>query len=150
MFTNYRRSRWGTGILPTCPCCGNADESVIHVLRDCRHASQVWTRLVSPDYITNFFSFVNCREWVFENLGKRWNRVINSRWQTTFMTICWHLWTWRNKTIFEEGFQRPDNPTFVIQKFIMSIEEVSQDQLKNNPQQMETAYIGWKRLLQWT
>jgi len=28
----------------------------------------------------------------------------------------------------------------------MSIEEVSQDQLKNNPQQMKTVYIRWKRL----
>jgi len=70
ILTNYRRSRWRTGISPTCPCCGNADETVIYVLRDCRHASQVWTRLVSPDFITNFFSFVDCREWVFKNLGK--------------------------------------------------------------------------------
>jgi ribonuclease HI len=145
ILTNYCRSRWGTGISPTCPCCGNADETVIHVLRDCRHASQVWTRLVSLDFITNFFSFVDCREWVFKNLGKRWNGVINSRWQTTFMTTCWHLWTWRNKAIFEEGFQRPDNPTYVIQKFIMSIEEVSQDHLKNNPHQRESVYIGWRR-----
>lgn len=62
ILTNYRRSRWGTGVSATCPCCGNADETVLHVLRDCRPASQVWIRLVPSDWITNFFSFVDCRD----------------------------------------------------------------------------------------
>ncbi|MCI14633.1 ribonuclease H, partial [Trifolium medium] len=34
ILTNFRRSRWGGGISPTCPCCENGDETVLHVLRD--------------------------------------------------------------------------------------------------------------------
>jgi len=119
ILTNYHRSRWGTGVSATCPCCGNVGEIVLRVLRDCRPASQVWIRLMPSDWITNLFSFVDCRDWVFKNLSKRSIRVSEFWWQTTFMTICWHLWTWRNKAIFQEGFQRPDNPTYVIQNFIM-------------------------------
>jgi ribonuclease HI len=102
---------------------------------------------VPSDWITNFFSFDDCRDWVFKNLSKRSIGVSEFRWQTTFMTTCWHLWTWRNKTIFEEGFQRPDNPTYVIQNFIKAIEEVAQDRVQKNPHHKEIVYIGWKRPL---
>jgi len=54
------------------------------------------------------------------------------------------LWTWRNKSIFEEGFQRPTNPAYVIQNYIRFIEESSQNHLQINPQHKETVYIGWK------
>ncbi|MCI07796.1 ribonuclease H, partial [Trifolium medium] len=40
LLTNYRRSIWGNGIDPTCPTCGNGDETIIHVLRDCVYATQ--------------------------------------------------------------------------------------------------------------
>ncbi|PNX61642.1 hypothetical protein L195_g060760, partial [Trifolium pratense] len=40
ILTNYRRSRWGIGISPLCNICGAADETVIHVLRDCISATQ--------------------------------------------------------------------------------------------------------------
>jgi hypothetical protein len=31
LLTNYRRSRWGIGVSPICPSCGNGDETLIHV-----------------------------------------------------------------------------------------------------------------------
>jgi hypothetical protein len=31
LLTNYRRSRWGNGIAPTCPACGNGDETIMEV-----------------------------------------------------------------------------------------------------------------------
>jgi len=87
ILTNYRRSRWGVGISPTCPCCGSEDETTLHVLRDCNYATQVWIRLVPSDCITDFFSF-DCRNWVFTNHNKRRNKDLNSKWKTTFMTTC--------------------------------------------------------------
>ncbi|PNX64704.1 ribonuclease H, partial [Trifolium pratense] len=40
LLTNYRRSRWGIGVSPICPSCGNGDETLLHVLRDCVYATQ--------------------------------------------------------------------------------------------------------------
>ncbi|RHN72739.1 hypothetical protein MtrunA17_Chr2g0291051 [Medicago truncatula] len=40
-------------------------------------------------------------------------------WQTIFMVTCWHLWKWRNKSIFEEEFHRPFNPIDMILKMAM-------------------------------
>jgi len=57
--TNLFYSR--VGISPTCPCCGNANETVLHVFFDCTSSFQVWYKLVPLDWITNFFSFVNCK-----------------------------------------------------------------------------------------
>ena len=34
---------------------------------------------------------------IFKNINKAGVGAINANCQTTFMTICWFLWTWRNK-----------------------------------------------------
>ena len=108
ILTNFRRRRWGGGISPTCPSCGNEVETVLHVLRDCIHATKVWLYIVHSDFITNFFSF-DCRGWFFNNLNKKDSVTNTLSWKTTFMTMCWYLWKWRNKTIFEADFIRPNN-----------------------------------------
>ncbi|PNX68691.1 ribonuclease H, partial [Trifolium pratense] len=61
ILTNAGRSKWGVGISPTCASCVREDETTLHVLRDCVHATRVWVRLVPSNYITIFFSF-SCRE----------------------------------------------------------------------------------------
>jgi ribonuclease HI len=143
LLTNYRRSRWGSGISPTCPACGNADETVIHVLRDCVQATQIWFRLVASNHITNFFS-LNCRDWIFNNLDIKMTGANKNEWQNIFMVTCWHLWTWRNKRIFEEGFQRPNTPIQVILKMAMEIGGCKQTHWIGLPQRIDTIYIGWK------
>ncbi|GAU44619.1 hypothetical protein TSUD_378970 [Trifolium subterraneum] len=140
LLTNYRRSKWRSGISPTCPACGNEDETIIHVLRDCMHATQIWIRLVTSNHITNFFS-LTCRDWIFYNM----EGAHNKEWQTIFMVACWHLWTWRNKSIFEDDFRRPNNPTHVILKMAMKIDRCEQTHLNGWPRQKDTVFIGWKQ-----
>jgi len=70
LLTNYRKSRWGSGISPLCPTCGNGDETIIHALRDCVQSTRVWLRLVASNHITNFFS-LNCRDQIFHNLNNK-------------------------------------------------------------------------------
>ncbi|PNY10311.1 secologanin synthase-like protein [Trifolium pratense] len=65
-------------------------------------------------------------EWIFDNMTSSHNR----EWQTTFMVTCWHLWMWRNKSIFEEDFRRTTNPTHVILKIAMEIDRYEQNHLK--------------------
>ncbi|CAJ2627891.1 unnamed protein product [Trifolium pratense] len=144
ILTNARRSKWGVGISPTCVSCMREDETTLHVLRDCVHATRVWIRLVPSNYITNFFSF-NCREWIFDNINKKGFGASKDGWQTTFMTTCWLLWTWRNKSIFEDNFQRPHDPIRVIQKYSMDIDHCTFRRVLQIPQRNETIYIGWKK-----
>ncbi|KAK2367430.1 heat shock 70 kDa protein [Trifolium repens] len=67
-----------------------------------------------------------------------------NEWQNIFMVTCWHLWTWRNKRIFEEGFQRPINPIKVILKMAMKIGGCKQTHWVGWPQRTDTIYISWK------
>ena len=55
------------------------------------------------------------------------------------------MWTWRNKTIFEENFQQPNNHVLVIQNFAQKIDLCSNQRLHRNFQMKETIYIGWKK-----
>jgi len=60
------------------------------------------------------------------------------------MVTCWHLWTWRNKSIFEEEFHRPFNPIDVILKMAIEIDNCEQTHVTGWPQLTETIFIGWK------
>lgn len=93
ILTNYRRSRWRTGVSPACPCYGNVDEIVLHALCDSRSASHIWIRLVPSDLLTNFFSFIDYRDWVFKDLSKRSIGIFEFSWQTTFMKIFMNIIT---------------------------------------------------------
>ena len=142
LLTNYRRSRWGSGISPLCPTCGNGDETIIHALRDCVQSTRVWLRLVSSNHMTNFFS-LNCRDWIFDNLNNKKMASHKIEWQTIFMVTCWHLWMWRNKSIFEEEFHLPFNPIDVILKMATEIDNCKQTQISGWPQHTDTISIGW-------
>ncbi|GAU39340.1 hypothetical protein TSUD_60910 [Trifolium subterraneum] len=142
LLTNYRRNKWGNGIAPTCPICGNADETIIHVLRDCSYANQLWIELAASNHITNFFS-LSCMEWIFDNMEKAHDR----EWKTIFMITCWHLWMWRNKSIFEEDFRRPNNPTHVILKMSREVDRCEQTHLDGWTRQNDIVFIVGSSLM---
>jgi heme O synthase-like polyprenyltransferase len=75
LLTNYRRSKWENGISPICPICGNEDETIIHVLRDCVHATEICIKLVASNHITSLFS-LTCRDLIVDNMAK----VNNNNW----------------------------------------------------------------------
>ncbi|WJX23235.1 hypothetical protein P8452_12461 [Trifolium repens] len=144
LLTNYRRSRWGTGVSPICPCCRNGDETLIHVLRDCVYATQVWFKLVASSHIYNFFS-LNCRDWIFKNLANQVSGTRKEEWRYIFMVTCWNLWTWRNKSIFEEDFHRPIDPIRVILDLVQAIDRGDDLHLIRGSRRFDTIYIGWNR-----
>ena len=108
------------------------------------HATQIWLHIVPSDFITNFFSF-DRRDWFFNNLKRKMVGTSTYSWQTTFMTTCWYLWKWRNKTIFEVDFQRPYNPNILIQRFVRDIEDYNLEHLHRGSKVKDIIYIGWKR-----
>ncbi|GAU36844.1 hypothetical protein TSUD_213680 [Trifolium subterraneum] len=144
LLTNVRRSKWGVGVSPTCSICGNDDETMIHTLRDCIYATGIWLRLVSSNQITNFFSSFDCREWIFLNLNTKNFGNQQESWKSIFMVVCWHIWTWRNKAIFEEDFQRPNDPSQVILRMTKDIKHYKHTLMTGIRRQRETIYIGWK------
>ncbi|GAU41583.1 hypothetical protein TSUD_271920 [Trifolium subterraneum] len=64
-------------------------------------------------------------------------------WKPMRAVACWHIWTWRNKTIFEDDFQRPSNPTYTILKMVDEIENCNRHPM--NIRHGDTIFIGWKK-----
>ncbi|PKI55955.1 hypothetical protein CRG98_023687 [Punica granatum] len=102
LLTNEARVRQRLTVSADCPRCNTNVESIIHILRDCSSARQMWERLIPPSLQPNFFS-VSLHDWLMLNLV--WPPCEN--WPTIFVTGCWLLWTWRNKELFCTDFDRP-------------------------------------------
>ncbi|CAJ2642097.1 unnamed protein product [Trifolium pratense] len=100
------------------------------------------TRLSFMCFVT---AFRQLRDWIFNNIYRKEVGTSIYRWQTTIMTTCWYLWKWRNKTIFDADFRRPNNPTVLIQRFIKDVEYSTMKSLHIGPKLKDTIYIGWKR-----
>jgi hypothetical protein len=56
------------------------------------------------------------------NLNSKEFGIQQGNWRSIFMVAYWHIWTWRNKSIFEEGFQRPNDSSRVILKMVAEID----------------------------
>lgn len=108
LLTNW--SRWRRKLVqhPTCWLCGDDAETVIHVLRDCSQAKQVWASFVPNQYRVSFFS-LPLMEWISYNLIEHeiGRRIPN--WRRRFVITCWFLWRWRNDRLFNDQ----DWPLFI-------------------------------------
>ncbi|CAN1726177.1 Putative ribonuclease H protein At1g65750 [Linum perenne] len=91
LMTNSARQRRKMTDDASCSLCHGVDETIGHVLRDCRFAKEVWNQMQDFD--------CSEREW----------RADSSTWMSThlgsatklqFGTICWYLWKSRNERVF--------------------------------------------------
>ncbi|KAK8562005.1 hypothetical protein V6N12_049060 [Hibiscus sabdariffa] len=100
LMTNVERCRRHFGHSSMCAVCNAADESILHVLRDCIVASAVWQRL-APSSPSPEFSTTNLQLWVINNLS---SRVVHPEggmpWPTLFISTLWQLWKSRNDWVF--------------------------------------------------
>ncbi|KAE8733075.1 hypothetical protein F3Y22_tig00001644pilonHSYRG00563 [Hibiscus syriacus] len=55
---------------PSCPACGAASETALHVLRDCTRSRNLWMRTVPPSAAANFF-IADLRPWIVQNINSQ-------------------------------------------------------------------------------
>lgn len=56
VMTNQFRLERDISSCGDCSCCPGILEDILHVLRDCHKAVEVWRRIVPPSFHTIFFS----------------------------------------------------------------------------------------------
>ena len=88
--------------LPTsCPICNNEVESIIHTLKDCNVARQIWNTLSFP-LDPNVFFNLNLVDWLRINCQSNKNHAVsNIPWGVIFPIGLWTLWLFRNKVVFK-------------------------------------------------
>lgn len=74
--------RWRRDFAPSseCPVCSEGEESISHLLRDCRLALQVWN-LLTDNQIPHYFDSVDVHGWISLNLQDKYLRN----------GICWNV-----------------------------------------------------------
>ncbi|KAH1107996.1 hypothetical protein J1N35_011764 [Gossypium stocksii] len=95
------RTRWGIGHSNACTVCGHDFEYLLHVLRDCLAAKEVWMLMV-PDQLKQRFFSVSFQDWLFLNLF--FHERVQDRettWSSLFGLIAWRIWKNRNLFIFQ-------------------------------------------------
>ena len=91
----------GMDVSPVCQLCREGLESILHVLRDCQIACNLWNSL-SPPMPASLFFGLNITEWIRQNC---WNSKTSPnsdiRWDIIFSFGIWTLWLNRNGVVFQ-------------------------------------------------
>lgn len=88
--TNRHRFRCHIAANAACGSCSSHSEDVIHCLRECPHAREVWLRIGAPSW--SGFWCVDAGPWV-EVMARGTHGLL-------FLSCLWGIWKWRNKRIF--------------------------------------------------
>ncbi|KAG7594142.1 Reverse transcriptase zinc-binding domain [Arabidopsis thaliana x Arabidopsis arenosa] len=100
ILTNMERVRRRMGESEICQVCRGANESIIHVLRDCPAMAGIWLRLIPRTETGEFFGNT-LLEWLFTNLLAKADPS-REHWVTLFAMASWWGWKWRCKDVFGE------------------------------------------------
>lgn len=65
--SNVERVKRGLAVDPSCSTYGSPSEDILHILKDCNAAKDVWSRVITGNHLTNFLS-LNLQDWIFLNV----------------------------------------------------------------------------------
>ncbi|KAK9010379.1 hypothetical protein V6N11_036890 [Hibiscus sabdariffa] len=100
IMTNVERKRRNLATSDVCARCQSEIETIVHVLRDCPQARQVWEAVVVPAQLATFFS-LPFSDWILQCVTNVANvGTGDERWAARFATVCWLIWKQRCNTIF--------------------------------------------------
>lgn len=118
-------------------------EIVIHVVRDCPRAIEVWCSLVKPDRRSCFF-FSNLQDWIVDNFHNGYGWDPNGEWTNVWATTCYFLWMWRNKGMHDDEFSRSAQPWRVISHNISNYKHVVASEIHHQQRDFKWITVRWE------
>ncbi|CAN1120508.1 Putative ribonuclease H protein At1g65750 [Linum perenne] len=137
LLTNLERKRRHLTNGGNCPRCDLDEESILHVLRDCSYARQVWDHLgVSASDPSRTGRCPN--EWI--------KYMIKHEKASEFIIACWYLWKARNELVFAGNTNDPRSTAARIQTWhsIVSSSTLHQELITVNKPQRTRSDIAWE------
>jgi len=89
-------------------------ETTLHVLRDCPIVHKIWLEFVPWQYVGELF-LMNLSRWLNPGLTSKERLNFHQEYSIIFGVGVWHIWQWRNKSLFQDYFVFPLNSVQVIQ-----------------------------------
>jgi hypothetical protein len=79
-----------------CDFCGDKEETILHVFRDCPKAMDIWGSMVPLSNRGDFF-MSDLQDLISFNLnhGIQWHGA--GAWCDIWAAVCHSLWNWKNK-----------------------------------------------------
>jgi hypothetical protein len=108
LLTNSLKSKMGV-CHPMCNFCGDVEETILHVMRDCPRAMEIWNCVISTSDRGSFY-MSEIQQWISLNLNNSFQWSGSGTWSELWALCCHCLWKWRNKELFEVDFVRPTRP----------------------------------------
>lgn len=127
----------GLNLHTSCPLCNGPTESIIHVLRDCPIAQQVWNSL-SPPMLPNFFFGANLLDWLQLNCKSQYPCALGISCGILFPIGVWNLWLHQNRVIFKN---EAPNKTLKSDILFKAAENAFRDFNKNKKRSLRTIFI---------
>ncbi|CAA0816163.1 Polynucleotidyl transferase- ribonuclease H-like superfamily protein [Striga hermonthica] len=119
LMTNSERFRRYLAPSPTCELCGAAPETLLHTLRDCPKAAQIWRKQIPGNKLPAFFA-LELRQWMGYNLCSGDANDIED-WSCTFGVTIWRIWHGRNCHIFRNEEFHVGNRLREVNMHVMGI-----------------------------
>jgi ribonuclease HI len=126
-----------------CNFCSDIEESILHVMRDCPKAREVWRYLLPTSQTFHFYN-ANFQEWVNFNLSNDMHWKGSGNWCDIWAISCHCLWNWRNKELYDAEFVRPVYPS---QHILTLVDDYMGATSSNDIATMKSkvlSLIGWK------
>ena len=96
----------GINCVKLCPICKEQDESILHLLRDCVYARDLWRKLEVPPTLVSSFT-EGFETWLKTNYLSGMKHKGITPWCTLFIFTLWSLWNNRNHVVFENTIPNP-------------------------------------------
>ncbi|KAL4378618.1 hypothetical protein GQ457_02G035470 [Hibiscus cannabinus] len=110
--TNAKRFWRHLTVSALCDVCGSAMEDMDHILRHCRPARGLWSRVVQPAFLSVFLN-MPFDEWLRNNIGQSIDTPwYGPRWEARFAVFCWLLWKDRCSVVIGSDFNPKDDLLF--------------------------------------
>lgn len=121
LLTNGERARRGMSADAGCVLCGAVNESIMHVLRDCQFAQEVWVHLILDKDCQKFFD-MELDAWIVRSLGGHFLMGVNgNNSNVVFAVACWFLWKQRNAFVFRQQAVTPIDIVTAVNCFAANI-----------------------------
>lgn len=148
--SNERRYKRQLTLDPSCRICGGSSETVLHILRECPQAKEVWRAILLLLQVPHFFQH-DLQPWLSCNILNKNKGCAGLPWNTIFGFTCWYIWKWRNHCVFNSEEALPYCPQNTILK---AAKEWLLHAYVSQPQQLEVLVslawvppdVGWFKL----
>ncbi|KAL6555157.1 hypothetical protein OROGR_006415 [Orobanche gracilis] len=88
---NKNRVNCNLATSPACSRCLGEMEDLMHCLRDCPFAREIWTKMGALRWPN--FLIQDCQVWI--------KQQVSSRNSVKFVTAVWGIWKWRNNAVLD-------------------------------------------------